>query len=50
MKKWVKVTLSIAGGIVLLACAGGYYVYKNYFPKEKKDSSQLVRKIVYRSS
>lgn len=34
MKKWVKVTLSIAGGIVLLACAGGYYVYKNYFPKE----------------
>ncbi|MFJ6192340.1 amidase family protein [Bacillus thuringiensis] len=34
MKKWVKVTLSITGGIVLLACAGGYYVYKNYFPKE----------------
>ena len=34
MKKWVKVTLSIAGGIVLVACAGGYYVYKNYFPKE----------------
>lgn len=26
--------MSIAGGIVLLACAGGYYVYKNYFPKE----------------
>ncbi|MDQ7234499.1 amidase family protein [Bacillus pacificus] len=34
MKKWVKITLSIAGGIVLLACAGGYYVHKNYFPKE----------------
>lgn len=34
MKKWVKVTLSIAGGVVLVACAGGYYVYKNYFPKE----------------
>ncbi|KAB2440286.1 amidase family protein [Bacillus luti] len=34
MKKWVKIMLSIAGGIVLLACAGGYYVYKNYFPKE----------------
>lgn len=34
MKKWVKITLSIAGGIVLLVCAGGYYVYKNYFPKE----------------
>ncbi len=34
MKKWVKVTLSITGGIVLLTCAGGYYVYKNYFPKE----------------
>lgn len=25
MKKWVKITLSIAGG---------YYVYKNYFSKE----------------
>lgn len=34
MKKWVKGTLSIAGGVVLLACAGGYYMYKNYFPKE----------------
>ncbi|PGK38116.1 amidase [Bacillus anthracis] len=34
MKKWVKITLSIAGGIVLSVCAGGYYVYKNYFPKE----------------
>lgn len=29
-----KGTLSIAGGVVLLACAGGYYMYKNYFPKE----------------
>ena len=26
----------ITGGIVLLACAGGYYVYKNYFPKESE--------------
>ncbi|MED3540809.1 amidase family protein [Bacillus toyonensis] len=34
MKKWVKITLSIAGGIVLLVCAGGYFVYINYFPKE----------------
>ncbi|MGR6010395.1 hypothetical protein ACT7CZ_31405 [Bacillus cereus] len=31
MKEWVKVTLSIAGGIVLLACAGGYYVGKITF-------------------
>ncbi len=33
MKKWVKVTLSITGGIVLLACAGGYYVYKIIFQR-----------------
>lgn len=34
MKKWVKVMLFIIGGIVLLVCVGGYYVYKNYFLKE----------------
>ncbi|KFN04398.1 amidase [Bacillus clarus] len=34
MRKWIKITLSIVGGIVLLACVGGYYVYNTYFPKE----------------
>ncbi|AOM10577.1 TPA: hypothetical protein QCX99_004694 [Bacillus thuringiensis] len=41
MKKWVKVTLSITGGIVLLACAGGYHVYKNYFSKNLSVSYTL---------
>lgn len=49
MKKWVKVTLSIAGGIALLACAGGYYVYKNYFPKEPErivyDEERVLKSI-----
>ncbi|WP_459501274.1 amidase family protein [Bacillus sp. C1] len=34
MKKWLKVTLSVAGAIALLAGAGGYYFYKTYIPEK----------------
>ncbi|KAA0794823.1 amidase family protein [Bacillus sp. BPN334] len=42
MKKWMKVILAIAGGILVLLTAGGYYFYKTVISQIPEQAERIV--------